>query len=125
MSKWCGKIGLAICAEEDPENNPGVWTDIIKEVPAKGEIIKTSYRYQSNTDSTNDDISLNMSLSIISNTYLTNNFQSIKYITYKNGVWSVTGVSLENRRLILSIGGIYNGERPQRPSQDISEDIGE
>lgn len=37
------------------------------------------------------------------------NFQNIRYITYLGANWKVTSIDVQYPRLVLSIGGVYNG----------------
>jgi len=44
------------------------------------------------------------------------NFQNIRYITYLGTNWKVTSIDTQYPRLVLSIGGVYNG--PQAGTAD-------
>ena len=62
-------------------------------------------------DKQNDDISFNNELSIIADGYAFNNFQFLKYVIFKGTKWEVSSVELDYPRLIVSFGGVYNGEQ--------------
>lgn len=121
MNKWYGKVGFAI----PTETSLGVWQETITEQEFYGDIIKNSRRNSQGSDTTNDDISLNVSISILSNEYSLENSQYIKYVEYMGAPWKVTSITPEYPRLALVLGGVYNGPRPQRPTQDTDGDTGE
>lgn len=107
MAKFYGPIGYAITEE----TSPGVWTDShIVERLYKGEILQ-NYRKTSQGESINDDIDINARVSIISDPFAMNHFHTIKYVKWMGAYWKVTTIDATNRpRLILTIGGVYNGE---------------
>lgn len=106
MGKWFGKIGYA----ETVETSPGVWEDVITEREYYGDVIKNNRRLQS-SDKLNDDINVGNEISIISDPFANNNFHSMRYIEFMGNKWKITNVDVQYPRLILSLGGVYNGEQ--------------
>jgi len=105
MTKFYGTVGYA----ESVETSPGVWTDKITERLYYGDLIKHTRRLQS-SENLNDNINISNDISILADPYAVNNFHSIKYITFMGTNWKVTNVDVQFPRLILTLGGIYNGE---------------
>lgn len=105
MAKFYGPIGYGITSE----TSPGVWTDTITERNYSGDVIQ-NYRKISQGESINDNIDVNNRLSIISDPFAMQHFHSIKYVKWMGAVWKVTTVEVQYPRLILTIGGVYNGE---------------
>lgn len=105
MAKFFGPIGYAISIE----TRPGVWKDSIKERDYKGDVIRNTSRWNSSDDSTNDDLTLNNQISIISDPFAMNHFHTMKYVGWMGANWKITSVEVKYPRLILSIGGVYNG----------------
>jgi hypothetical protein len=64
----------------------------------------------------NDDLSVGNSLSIVADAYANGHFFAIKYIKWAGAHWTVSNVTVERPRLILRIGGIYNG--PTDPTSE-------
>ena len=62
--------------------------------------------------SENDDIVVTDRISILSDPYAREHFHTIKYVVWMGTPWNVTSVSVEFPRLILTLGGVYTGERP-------------
>ena len=104
MARFSGKIGFAI----QNETKPGVWTESIKERQYYGDVIRNARRLQT-SGNVNDDIEISNRISIIADAYAYENFHAIRYVMYMGSKWKVTEVEVEHPRLILSLGGLYNG----------------
>jgi len=105
MAKFYGKIGYA----ETSETSPGVWTPGVTEKLYSGDIIKNSRRWQTG-ESINDDLVINNIISIVADPFAYQNFHAIKYIEWMGALWKVTNIEVQRPRLILTIGGVYNGD---------------
>ena len=102
--KWFGKIGFS----DTVEKSPGVYVPEIVEKNYYGDLIKNVKR-TNDGDKVNDDITLSNQLSIILDPYIQNRFSSIKYVTMFGSKWKVSNVEVQFPRLLLSLGGMYNG----------------
>lgn len=105
MSKFYGEVGYA----ERYEKSPGVWRDRLVTRNHFGDVIRNNRRLQS-SDSVNDDINVSVKISIVSNPYSDMHFHSIRYVKFMGAKWKVTDVDPQPPRLILTLGGVYNGE---------------
>lgn len=108
MAKYYGKIGFASTAES-PEGS-GIWVEKITERPYYGDVLKVYKRYE-NGEGLNDDLNISNQLSIIADPYLNSNLSSVRYVSWLGALWKVTGVEVQFPRLILTIGGVYNGNQ--------------
>lgn len=107
MSKWTGKVGFAVNGEVEP----GLWVDEVVEKVYKGELLSDRWRRQ-NSIGINDNINLLNSISIIANPYAFEHCSSIVYVEIKGEKWKVTDIDASiPPRLILTVGGVYNGEQ--------------
>lgn len=104
MAKWCGIIGYA----EQVETTPGVWSEQVTERKYYGDVIRNNRRLQS-AGKLNDDINVGNEISIIADPFANNNFHSMRYVEFMGTKWKVTTVDVQYPRLILSLGGVYNG----------------
>lgn len=105
MSKWCGKIGYL----QTIETKPGIWEDnVINEHLYYGELIRDR-RLLQNSGGVNDDINLSNQISIIADPFVMQNFQYMKYVEIGNVKWKISDIEVQYNRLILTIGGVYNG----------------
>lgn len=104
MAKFYGEIGYG----EAVETGPGVWQDTITEYKARGDVLRNTRRL-SEGSSVNDDISVNNSISIVMDAYAREHFFAIRYIRWMGSLWKVTEVEVQAPRLLLRLGGVYNG----------------
>lgn len=102
--KWFGKIGFS----DTVEKSPGVHVPEIVEKDYYGDLIKNVKR-TNDGDKVNDDITLSNQLSIILDPYIQDRFSSIKYVMMFGSKWKVSNVEVQFPRLLLSLGGMYNG----------------
>lgn len=105
MSKWYGKIGYA----ETVETEPGVWDEEITERAYYGDTFRNTRLLQNNSDGTNDNVNIANQISIVADPYANDHIYAMRYIEFQNAKWRVTNVEVQERRLILTVGGLYNG----------------
>ena len=106
MAKFHGKLGYGITGE----TKPGVWVDQIIEKDIVGDFIKNT-RQLENSGGVNDNININNSISIVADPYVTENFHLIKYVKFMGTTWKVKTAEVQYPRIILTLGGEYNGEQ--------------
>lgn len=104
MNKFYGKIGYAI----SEETVPGVWVERIVERSYYGDVIRNIRRLQS-SENLNDDINISNEISIVADAFANQNFHSMRYVEYMGTKWKVSSIEVKYPRLILSMGGVYNG----------------
>lgn len=73
-----------------------------------GDILRNTRRLQSG-ESVNDDLSVNNMISIVADPYANENFFAIRYVQWMGTLWKVTEVEVQSPRLLLRLGGKYNG----------------
>ena len=105
--KFSGPIGFA----ETKEIRQGVFQDEVVEKFYKGDITRKISKWQ-NSENANDNLNVNNEISIVANEYAFSHFHSIKYVVWMGTAWKVNSITVEPPRLILEIGGVYNGKRP-------------
>lgn len=106
MSKYFGKIGY-ITTEEDP-NAPSVYIPIVTERPYYGDVLHNSRGLQA-VDKVNDDVTVNVRLSIVADEYAYNNFHTMRYAEYLGTNWKIREASPAFPRILLTLGGEYHG----------------
>lgn len=108
MAKFHGNVGFV----DYEERVPGVHIEISEEREYSGDIVRKSNRYVESMATINDNIALNVQISIIADPYINQHFPSIKYVEWKGYKWKVTSVDDSNPpRLILTLGEVYNGQQ--------------
>ena len=106
MNKFYGVIGFAV----NVEAAPGVWLPQEAVTPRYyyGDIIRNNRRFQT-ADQVNDNLTITNEISIVSDLFANENFQSMRYVEFMGAKWKITNVEVQYPRLILTLGGIYNG----------------
>ena len=110
MAKFYGEIGYA----ETSETSPGVWTNGITERKYSGDVIRSSKRWQTG-ESLNDDVTINNEISIIADPFAYGNLQNMRYIKWMGVYWKISKIDINRPRILLTIGGVYNGETYTTP----------
>ena len=105
MAKFYGAIGFA----EMVEIRPGVYQEQITEYFYYCDLNRNSRRLQP-TDQLNDNVIITNEVSIIADPHANGNFHSIRYVKFSGTKWKVTNIEVQYPRLILTLGGVYNGQ---------------
>ena len=104
MAKFYGVIGYAVTEETEP----GIYEERIMEKEHFGDVVRNTRRL-SNAAKVNDDITISNQISIVADPFANNNFHSMRYVSFMGSKWKVTEVEVQYPRLILTLGGVYNG----------------
>lgn len=102
--KFYGEIGYGHAVE----TAPGVHRDEIVAKQYYGDVIKSVRRLEPG-ESVNDNLVIANVLSIVADAYLSEHFHAIRYVRWAGACWIVTTVEVQPPRLILRLGGVYNG----------------
>lgn len=113
MSRFYGPIGF-VTQVEDPEDS-GIWVEKSIEKNYRGEVSK-NYKRWDNGDQLNKNLNISNTISIVADPYVSNHLADIRYIKWLGGYWEISSVDVEFPRLVLSIGGIYNGPKVESSS---------
>lgn len=105
------KVHCTVGYIEDIETpvDSGVYVETATEKQYYGDEVKfPTYRWQ-NTNNLNDQFIVNNNISILADEYAYNHYPYIRYIVYKGVKWKVESIEVQRPRLLLSLGGVYNG----------------
>ena len=102
--KFYGKIGYG----KTVETEPGISAEIFEEHDYFGDVTKSGGRFSS-ADKVNDDFGITNEFSIIADSYALDNFSFMKYIEYLNTKWKITDIEVQYPRLLIRVGGVFNG----------------
>lgn len=112
MGRYFGTVGYAIAEERMTTDNPpqhtGIWEDRIVEKRYYGDVTNWTNRWAS-TENVNDDVALTVTISVVADAFAYQNFSRIKYVEFEGAYWKVTSIIPQRPRLILHLGGVYNG----------------
>lgn len=107
--KFYGKVGYLLGSVEEEGEREGNWVENMEERTYYGDVLRNTRRWEGNSDSVNDDLMLNNSFSILADGFAYENYGRMKYVDWMGSLWKITNVEVQRPRLILTIGGVYNG----------------
>lgn len=110
MARFSGMVGYAQSLP-DPEF-PSVYVDTVVERKRYGDVIREHSKWQPNQN-LNDDLEITNRVSIVADKFSLENMGNMKYITMYGQRWSIKSVTVEHPRLIVYLGGLYNGPTPE------------
>lgn len=112
--KFYGKVGFWA---GDVEIATDVFQPNIVERVYSGEVTR-NYRKFQNGQNQNDEFRLNNQITILSDLYAYTNWHSIRYVNWNGVNWKVTTVEVAYPRLVLELGGEWNGAIAKKPEPD-------
>ena len=105
MAKFYGAVGYV----ETQETRPGKWVGVPAERKYSGDMNRITKRNQF-SNNINDNVSLSAEISIVADPYLYDRQHNIRYVKLNGIAWEVSSIEPQYPRLILNLGGVYNGE---------------
>lgn len=105
MAKFYGSIGFS----RTVETAPSVYEEQTSERKYFGDIQADFFKIK-NGKNLNDEIDINNKLSIVADSFAINHYGAMRYVKWHNEAWEISSVEVSWPRLILSIGGLYNGK---------------
>jgi len=110
MAKFYGKVGFGV----DTETGKGIWESVITEYPYYGDVIRNS-RQLVDGEKINNDRTVGNTISIMADEHANQHFFAIKYVEWAGALWSVSDIEVRSPRLLLRLGGVYNGPKGRPP----------
>lgn len=107
-NRFYGAVGFAA---QQAELAPGVWDDVVEEKTYFGDVVRNTRRLEDG-EGVNDDLTVNNSISIVADPYASEHFFAMRYVRWAGTLWKITDVEVRSPRLILRLGGVYNGPTP-------------
>ena len=104
MAKFYGSVGYA----ETSETTSGVWKETVTKRNYYGDVLRNTRKYESG-DTVNGNVTVNNTISIVADPYAYEHFFAIRFVEWMGAAWMVTNVEVQRPRLLLTIGGVYNG----------------
>lgn len=104
MAKFHGLIGYV----HTEETAPGVFTSVVTERNYYGDVLRNNRKWE-NSNGVNDNLNINNMFSIVGDPYAFGNLEQMRYITWLGSKWKITNIEIQRPRVILTVGGVYNG----------------
>lgn len=103
--RFFGKVGYQV----ETESTDSVWAKTMVAKSYFGDVIRNNTRRDTG-DTINDQIDVNNRISIVADPFAFENFQNMKYVEWLKQLWNIKSIELQPPRIILEVGGVYNGE---------------
>ena len=103
--KYSGTIAFV----HTEETSPDVWQEVETERQYTGDLLENHLHAELTSD-INMSPGVNVSLSIVMDPYLRDNFHHIRWLTFNGSKWTIKTVDVNFPRLRLYLGGLYNAE---------------
>lgn len=115
MARFYGTVGFG----QTVEVRPGVMEDVIVEKPYYGDVLRPARSFEQG-DKVISDVSAGNRISVVADDYASENVYAIRFVEWKNVLWTVSNVEEQRPRLIFRLGEVYNGPRSE-PSDSSNE----
>lgn len=103
--KYYGKVGFATTVTPEGDD---VYGEEIETHVYMGDVIRHTYNMQPG-DKLTKDVQVNMQISILADEFAVNFMHLIRFAEWRGIKWQVTAVDPQYPRILLSLGGVYNG----------------
>lgn len=120
MRKFAGYVGFVL----DTEVKPGVFMPKAVEKFYKGEI-NNQYRRWDQQQEVSDQLTLSEEITIVTNSYLLENIGAIRYVVRHGTRWAVKSIGIKTPKIVLTLGGEYNGVAVEETNQTGGDSDGE
>jgi hypothetical protein len=111
VARFYGRVGYG----QTVDKGAGIHELEITERMYSGDVIRNS-RSLEGDQKVNDDLTVSNSISIVSDSYANEHFFAIRYVEWAGTLWKVSNVETQSPRLILRLGGVYNGPTGAAPT---------
>ena len=106
MAKFHDRVGFLIPKDDQ---KTGMATEFPVERPYYGRILEHTRRWES-TEHVNDDLAISNQIAITANDYAFKHMSSIAYVRFMGGYWKVTSIRVKAPEIVLTLGGVWNGQ---------------
>jgi hypothetical protein len=103
--KWYGKIGYALTVDK----GDGLYIPEMTWKQYYGDVQRFMRKIDS-SQNVNDNLNINNTISILADPYALENLGYMKCIEWMGTLWEISSIDISYPRMILSIGGVYNGD---------------
>ena len=110
MAKFYGPVGYVV----DTETGLDIHTNKPVERLYRGDLVKNNRRLDKG-EGVNDNVIIGNRISIVADAYAYEHIFEMRYVKWMGVCWKISNVDVERPRLILSLGGVYNGETEEEP----------
>lgn len=107
MARFYGKVGFI---GETTETSPGIWKELLEARPYYGDVVRNVRRTDGGAQ-VNATVSVANQISVVADAFAFDHIYAIRYVEWGSTAWEVTSVEVEHPRLVLTLGGVYTGDK--------------
>lgn len=107
MARYYGKVGFI---GETTETSPGIWEELLEARPYYGDVVRNVRRTDGGAQ-VNATVSVANQISVVADAFAFDHIYAIRYVEWGSTAWEVTSVEVEHPRLVLTLGGVYTGNK--------------
>lgn len=107
MARFYGKVGFI---GETTETSPGIWEELLEARPYYGDVVRNVRRTDGGSQ-VNATVSVANQISVVADAFAFDHIHAIRYVVWGSTAWEVTSVEVEHPRLVLTLGGVYTGNK--------------
>lgn len=104
MAKFYGKVGFTVMEETLTD----VWEPVETVKEYFGDLTRNQRRW-TNGESVNENIEVSNEVSLVMDDFLQENAGALKWVEAMGAKWKVNSITIDYPRLVLTLGGVYNG----------------
>lgn len=105
MTRFSGEVGYVT----EIETKPGMWKPVEEIRTMRGDLIRQNANNSEN-GTINGEISLGHRVSLVGDAYSFANYFNLKWVKIDGYTWRITSIEVQRPRLIITVGGRYNGK---------------
>lgn len=108
MARFSGLVGFV----HTVRTAPGVSREVVTEKgPYYGDVKRASMTFQTG-NTVNTELSTSNTIEIMADDrYINENVFAIRFVEWAGVAWKVSEITIQRPRLLLRLGGVYNGNR--------------
>ena len=108
MARFSGTVGYLKTMETDPDNNPGVYKEVLIERRYYSDVLSNSRKWDQNGNYLNDNLAINNRISIVADRFARENLGAMRFVRWIGDTWKVSNAEIQYPRIILTLGGQYH-----------------
>ena len=112
MARFHGIVGFSVFTDNQ---TTGIAEETVVEKTFFGTVTEHRRNWQA-SDMVTEDLRVENQISITGNDFAYEHATAISYCEFMGQMWKVTGIRIMRPRIILTLGGVYNGPRPADPA---------
>lgn len=110
MAKFYGAVGYVV----DTKSGLDIHSNKPVERMYRGDLESNNRRLEKG-EGVNDDVTISNKIRITADPYAYSHIHELRYVKWMGVAWKVTNVDVQYPRLVLTLGGVYNGEVESNP----------